>query len=82
MTNEEFNQAIEAIRQGQITSRERRVIAAAMAMMRELSNKPEYQAWQPTHAQIVEFITSLDKHLRRILKRVADDVEEEKHTLH
>jgi hypothetical protein len=29
MTNDEFDQAIEAIRQGQITERERRVVAAA-----------------------------------------------------
>jgi hypothetical protein len=32
--------------------------------------------------QIVEFIKSLDKQLRSLLKRIADDVKEEKPTLH
>jgi hypothetical protein len=34
MTKAEFDQAIEAIRQGHITRRERRIIAAATFMMR------------------------------------------------
>ena len=82
MTNAEFDQAIEAIRQGHITPLERRIIAAATFMMRELSNMPDAQAWEPTHSQIFEFITSLDKHLRRILRQVADGLKEERHTLH
>ena len=81
MTNAEFDQAIAAIRQGQITPHDRRIVAAVL-MMRELCNMPEDRAWEPTHTQIVEFINSLDKHLRRILKRVADDVKEGRHTLH
>ena len=82
MTNEEFDQAIEAIRQGHIMSRERRVIAAAVFIMRELSNMPDAEEWRPTHEQIVEFISSLDKQLRRLLQRVADEVPPEPHTLH
>jgi hypothetical protein len=82
MTNEEFNQAIEAIRQGHITPREVRVMTAAVFIMRELSNMPEAEAWEPTQMQIVEFIKSLDKQLRSLLKRIADDVKEEKPTLH
>jgi hypothetical protein len=82
MTNEEFDQAIEAIRQGQITPREVRILSAAVFMMRELSNMPEDQVWDPTHAQIIAFINSLDKRLRRILKQVADTAKEEKATLH
>ena len=56
MTNDEFDQAIEAIRQDQITPREGRVIAAAVFVMRELRNIPQDQAWDPTHTQIIEFI--------------------------
>jgi hypothetical protein len=82
MTKDEFDQAIEAIRQGQITPREVRILTAAVFMMRELSNMPEDQVWDPTHAQIVAFINSLDKRLRRILKQVADTAKEEKATLH
>ena len=82
MTNEEFDQAIEAIRQGQITPREVRILSAAVFMMRELSKMPEDQVWDPTHAQIVAFINSLDKRLRRILKQVADTAKEEKPSLH
>jgi hypothetical protein len=41
MTNDEFDQVVEAIRQGQITLRERRVIAAATFMMRELCSVPD-----------------------------------------
>jgi hypothetical protein len=52
MTNDEFDQAIEAIRQGQITPRERRVIAAAVFMIRELCSVPAN--WEPTNIQIVE----------------------------
>jgi hypothetical protein len=80
MTNDEFDQAIEAIRQGQITPRERRLIAAAVFMIRELCSVPAN--WEPTDIQIVEFIDSLDKPFRSILKRVADDAKAEKHTLH
>jgi hypothetical protein len=43
---------------------------------------PDYQNWEPTNIQIIEFIDSLDKPFRRILKRVADDVKAERHTLH
>jgi hypothetical protein len=82
MTKDEFDQAIEAIRQGQITPREDRVISAAVFIMRELSNMPEAEAWEPTRMQILEFIKSLDKQLRSLLKRIADEVEEEKHTFH
>ena len=82
MTNEEFDQAIEAIRQGHVTPRERRVIAAAVFIMRELSNMPDAEEWRPTHTQIVEFISSLDQQLRRLLKRVAEDVKEKRRTLH
>ena len=81
MTNAEFDRALGAIRQGHITPRERRVIAAAIFMMRELSNMPDADMWEPTRRQIVEFITSLDKQLRSLLKRIADDVEE-KPTFH
>ena len=80
MTNDEFEQAIAAIRQGQITLRERRVIAAATFMMRELCSVPD--DFEPTHAQILEFIDSLDKPFRKLLKRAADDLKEERHTLH
>jgi hypothetical protein len=80
MTNEEFDQAIEAIRQGQITPREARVITAAKCVMRELCSVPD--DLEPTHSQIIEFIDSLDKPFRRLLKRVADDLKVEKHTLH
>ena len=82
MTNEEFDQSIEAIRKGLITPREERVIAAAVFIMRELRNLPDDEGWQPTHPQILEFINSLDKQLRRLLKRVADDVAPERRTLH
>ena len=80
MANEEFEQAIEAIRQGQITPLERRVIAAATLMMRELCSVPD--DFEPTHAQIIEFIDSLDKPFRRILKQAADDVKVERHAVH
>jgi len=80
MTNDEFEQAIAAIRQGQITLRERRVIAAATFMMRELCSVPD--DFEPTHAQIIEFIDSLDKPFRRILKQAADDVKVERHAVH
>ena len=80
MTNDEFDRAIEAIRQGQITLRERRVIAAAVFMMIELCSVPD--DIEPTHTQIIEFIDSLDKPFLRLLKRVAEDVKEERHTLH
>jgi hypothetical protein len=80
MTNDEFDQAIEAIRQGHITAREDRVITAATFMIRELCSVPD--DFEPTHAQIIEFIDSLDKRFRGILKRAADDVPEEKHTFH
>ena len=80
MANEEFEQAIEAIRQGQITPLERRVIAAATFMMRELCSVPD--DFEPTHAQIIEFIDSLDKPFRRILKQAADDVRVERHAVH
>ena len=82
MTNEEFDRAIEAIRQGEITPREGRVIMAAIVMMRELRKVREDEAWQPTQAQIIEFIDSLDKPFRRILRQAADAVKEERHTLH
>ena len=82
MTNKEFDQAIEAIRQGHITPHEERVVAAAVFIMRELNNSSEDEEWQPTRTQVVEFINSLDKQLRRLLKRVADDLQEERHTLH
>jgi len=82
MTNEEFDRAIEAIRQGHIKWRELRILQAAVFMMRELSNMPQDQAWEPQHTQIVEFINSLDRRLRWILKQVADDVKEGRHTLH
>jgi len=80
MTNDEFDQAVEAIRQGHITPRERRVIAAVVFMIKELCSVPD--DLKPTHRQIVEFIDSLDKPFRRILKQVADDVTAERHTLH
>ena len=80
LTNDEFEQAIEAIRQGQITPRERRVIAAAVSMIRELCSVPAN--WEPTNIHIVEFIDSLDKPFRRILKRVADEAKAERFTLH
>ena len=84
MTKAEFDQAIEAIRQGHVTPREERVLVAAVFIMRELSNMPEAEAeaWKPTRMQILEFIESLDKQLRSLLKRVADDVQEEKPTFH
>jgi hypothetical protein len=82
MTNEEFDRALEAIRQGHITIREGPVLEAAVFMMRELLKIPEDQVWEPTHMQLVEFLNRLDKHLRRLLKRVADELEEESHTLH
>jgi len=82
MTNEEFDKTIEAIRRSEITPHERRIVAAAIFMMRELSNMRDADMWEPTRTQVVEFINSLDKSLRRILKRVADDVPEKKHTLH
>jgi hypothetical protein len=50
--------------------------------MRELSNMPEDQAWEPTHTQIVEFINGLDRRLRGILKQVADTTKGEKVTRH
>jgi hypothetical protein len=80
MTSEEFDPAIEAIRQGHITPRERRVVAAAKFMMREMCSVPD--DFEPTRTQIIEFIDSLDPPYREILKRVADDVPEEEHTLH
>ena len=80
MTNAEFDQAIEAIRQGHIMSRERQVIAAATFMMRELCSVPD--DFKPTVAQIIEFIDSLDKPFRRILKHAADDVKVERQTVH
>jgi len=80
MTNDEFDQAIEAIRQGHITPREVRVITAATLMMKELCSVPDN--FEPTHTQIIDFIESLDPPYREILKRVADDVPEEQHTLH
>ena len=80
MTKDEFDQAIEAIRQGHITPREDRVIAAATFMMRELCSVPD--DFKPTVAQIIEFIDSLDKPFRRILRRAADAVKAERHTLH
>lgn len=80
MTNDEFEQAIEAIRQGQITPRERRVIAAAISMIRELCSVSAN--WEPTNIHIVEFIDSLDKPFRRILKQVADEAKAERFTLH
>jgi hypothetical protein len=49
-------------------------------MMRELCSVPD--DFEPTHTQIIEFIDSLDKPFRRLLKRVAEDVKEERHTLH
>jgi len=76
MTNQEFDQAIEAIRQGQIMLRERRVMAAATFMMRELCSVPDN--FQPTLAQIIDFIDSLDKPFRKLLKRAADDLKEER----
>jgi hypothetical protein len=82
MTNEEFDRAIEAIGRGQITPREGRVLAAAIFIMRELSNMTDAQAWEPTRTQVVEFINSLNKPLRRMLKQVADTAKEKKHTLH
>jgi len=82
ITNEEFDRAIEAIRQGRIKWRELRILQAAVAMMRELSNMPEDQAWEPTHTQIVEFINGLDRRLRGILKQVADTTKGEKVTRH
>ena len=80
MTKGEFDQAIEAIRQGHITLRERRVMAAATFMMRELCSVPD--DFKPTVAQIIEFIDSLDKPFRRILKQAADAVKKERQTLH
>ncbi len=80
MTEDEFDQAVEAIRQGHITQRERRVIAAATFMMRDLCSVPD--DLEPTLAQIIEFIDSLDKPFRGILKQAADDAKAEKHTLH
>ena len=80
MTNDEFEQAIAAIRQGQIMLRERRVMAAATFMMRELCSVPD--DFEPTHAQIIEFIDSLDKPFRRILKHAADYVKVERQTVH
>jgi hypothetical protein len=80
MTKAEFDQAIEAIRQGHITRRERRIIAAATFMMREMCSVPDN--FEPTHTQLMEFIDSLDPPYREILKEVAEDIKEEKHTLH
>ena len=65
MTNVEFDRAIEAIRQGQIAWRERRVIAAAVFMMKELRGVPDHQNWEPSNIQIIEFIDSLDKSFRK-----------------
>jgi hypothetical protein len=80
MTNDEFEQAIKAIRQGHVTPCERRVVTAAVFMMRELCSVPD--DFEPTPRQIIEFIDSLDKPFRKLLKRVAEDVQEEKRTLH
>ena len=82
MTSDEFDQAIEAIRQGQITPREDRVIAAVGFIMRELRDGSGDDTWQPTYPQILHFIDGLDKPLRTVLKRVADDVKMKKHVLH
>src|SRR5262245_53115198 len=49
VTKKEFDQAIEAIRQGQITPREVWILPAAVFTMRELSNMSEDQVWEPTH---------------------------------
>jgi hypothetical protein len=68
MTKDEFDQAIEAIRQGHITTRERRVIAAATFMMQELCSVPDNL--QPTLTQIIEFIDSLDNSFRGILSEL------------
>jgi hypothetical protein len=38
--------------------------------------------WEPTNIHIVEFIDSLDKPFRRILKRVADEAKAGSLTLH
>jgi hypothetical protein len=79
MTKTEFDQAIEAIRQGHITPREDRVITAATLMMREMCSVPD--DFEPTRTQIVEFIDSLDPPYREVLKRVADDIPEEERTV-
>jgi hypothetical protein len=90
MTNEEFDRAIDAIRQGQISRQPSRaeaveeaqcaswVLAAMCLVMRELRNIPEEQTWEPTSAQIVAFIDGLDEGRRRILRRIASEVEEDK----
>ena len=97
MTNAEFDRAIEAIRQGHISrqpsraaeveeaQRAGRVLAAMCLVMRSLRIIPEEKMWEPTRAQILEFIDSLNEHRRRMLKRIAEEeeeIEEDKEPLH
>jgi hypothetical protein len=49
-------------------------------MIKELCSVPAN--WEPTNIHIVEFIDSLDKPFRRILKRVADEAKAGSLTLH
>jgi len=88
LTNEEFEQAIEAIRQGHISrqpsraaeveeaQRAGRVLAAICLVLRSLRMTPEEKMWEPTQALILAFIDSLNEHWRRMLKRIAEEEEE------
>src|SRR6516225_2809155 len=92
MTRKEFGEAIEAIRQGRISrqpsraaeveeaQRAGRVLAAMCLVMRSLRIIPEEKMWEPTRAQILEFIDSLNEHLWRMLKRIAEEEEEMRRT--
>ena len=78
MTKQEFDEAVERLRQGHKakTDAEVRVYVAASFVMRQRLNRagmPEDQAWEgPTDAELAEFLASMDPRQRKLLKGIAE----------
>jgi hypothetical protein len=82
MTKDEFNEAIDCLKDGDWWGSEggalTRVIAAAGLVMRNRlkPSLPDDEACEPTPEAMAEFINSLDKRQLRLLKEAAEGLED------
>ena len=75
MTKQEFDEAVEGLRQGHKaeTDAEVRVFVAASFIIRQRRGMPEDQAWEgPTDAELAEFLAGADRRQRKLLKEIAE----------
>jgi hypothetical protein len=75
MTKQEFDEAVERLRQGHKaeSDAEARVYVAAGFIIRQRRGIPDDQPWEgPTDAELAEFLAGIDRVRRKRLKEIAE----------